>query len=87
MSKQVMHTPGPWAFCNDTLCQANGNYLHLGKWVESPGLGRAAEANKRLIAAAPELLAVLKDVASIPALQNAPVMERIRKVIAKAESC
>lgn len=32
-----------------------------------------------------ELLAVLKDAATIPALQNAPIMGRIRKVIAKAE--
>lgn len=57
----MQHTPGPWAFCNDTLCQANGKYLHLGKWTESCGLGKAAEANKRLIEAAPALLDALLD--------------------------
>jgi hypothetical protein len=54
------HTPGPWAFCNHTLCQANGKFLHLGEWRESPGLGSAAAANMRLIAAAPDLLAALQ---------------------------
>lgn len=53
-------TPGPWAFCNDTLCQATGSFLHLGTFIESPGLGYTAEANKNLIAAAPEMAAALK---------------------------
>ena len=59
-TEMIKHTPGPWAFCNDTLCAAHGNYMHLGKWVESPGLGKAAEPNKRLIESAPELLAALQ---------------------------
>lgn len=56
------HTPGPWAFFNETLCQAHGKYVHLGEWRESPGLGHAANANARLIEAAPELLAALQAV-------------------------
>ena len=55
------HTPGPWAFCNHTLCQANGKFLHLGEWRESSGLGSAAAANMRLIETAPDLLAALTD--------------------------
>lgn len=58
MNKQ--HTPGPWAWRNDTLCQATGNFLHLGKWIESPGLKGAGKGNKELIAAAPELLDALE---------------------------
>jgi len=54
------HTPGPWAFCNETLCQAHGNYKHLGKYTEAPGLKGEAEANKSLIAATPDLLAALE---------------------------
>ena len=53
------HTSGPWAFCNDTLCQATGNYLHLGKWIDSPGLGKSTAANRRLIESAPDLLSAL----------------------------
>lgn len=56
----MKHTPGPWAFCNDTLCQANGKYLHIGKWTESCGLGKAAESNKRLIEAAPDMIEALQ---------------------------
>ncbi len=63
------HTPGPWAFCNETLCQATGNYLHLGKWIGSPGLGKATAANRKLIAAAPDLLDALNDAQQ--ALNNA----------------
>lgn len=54
------HTPGPWKFCNDTLCQATGNYLHLGTFVDSPGLGHATKANRSLIESAPDLLAALE---------------------------
>ena len=58
---EAKHTPGPWSFCNNTLCQANGNYLHLGTWSESSGLGKMAQANARLIAAAPDLLDALQN--------------------------
>lgn len=82
---KAQHTPGPWAFCNHTLCQATGNYLHLGKFVESPGLGGQAGANRRLIAAAPELLAALQWVmAGVAGCQKNPEYEAARAAIAKA---
>lgn len=80
------HTPGPWAFCNDTLCQANGKYLHLGVWQESNGIGKAAEANKRLIAAAPDLLAALEMVVRGYGVtfQDAAIRDAASAAIAKA---
>jgi len=66
------HTPSPWKFCNDTLCQATGNYLHLGTFVDSPGLGHATKANRSLIESAPDLL---------EALENAiPIIDAYRRV-------
>jgi hypothetical protein len=38
-----------------------GSGLHIAKYEEAPGLGYAAEANARLIAAAPDLLEAIED--------------------------
>jgi hypothetical protein len=53
------HTPGPWKFIPGNVLVAGKNGLHLGTFSESCGLGDAAEANKALIAAAPDLLDAL----------------------------
>jgi len=47
------HTPGPWHWSNETL-MAGPDAIHLLYTQEAPGLGSAADANARLIAAAPE---------------------------------
>lgn len=52
------HTPGPWVIKDGILKSENG--YHLYSLEERPGLGHAAEANARLIAAAPELLESLE---------------------------
>jgi hypothetical protein len=52
------HTPGPWGFVGEILTGPRG--LKLGTFSEGPGLGYAADANARLIAAAPELLEALQ---------------------------
>lgn len=57
----MSHTPGPWAFLDCALVQDTGNRLHLGVFHEAPGLGRAAPANARLIAAAPSMLFALRE--------------------------
>lgn len=54
-----LHTPGPWhVYSRNSLCveSATGN-------IALVNLARASEADARLIAAAPDLLAALKDLA------------------------
>lgn len=81
----AQHTPGPWAFIGSTLVQDSGNRLHLGKFTEAPGLRQAAEANARLIAAAPELLEALQAIIGHDAhLLNPWRVEAARAAIAKA---
>ena len=50
------HTPGPWAWIGKKLV-AGKNQTHLLEMIEAPGMGRAAEPNRALIAAAPDMLA------------------------------
>ena len=53
------HTPGPW-----TVVPANGAMGNVGFCVKSGSsdlIVKGSEANARLIAAAPELLAMAKD--------------------------
>lgn len=55
------HTPGPWHFSHDGTLKAGERGTHLGTFSEAVGLGHAAAANRALIAAAPELVAALRD--------------------------
>lgn len=59
----MKHTPGPWAFdkFGSGRLQAGKNGLYLGTFSESCGLGNAAEANKSLIVAAPDMLDALRE--------------------------
>lgn len=50
------HTPGPWAANPDGLIHAGKNRLHIAQ-AATIGMGHAAAANARLMAAAPDLLA------------------------------
>jgi hypothetical protein len=45
---------------NNTLVQDSRNCMHLGDFIEAPGLGYAAEANMQLIESAPLLLMALE---------------------------
>lgn len=89
----VQHTPGPWEFDGvDTVGSAlanadvatliavrDTNYTHGGKWNTD-----AMEANGRLIAAAPDLYAALKEILAITD-RNHVVWSAARAAICKVE--
>ena len=54
------HTPGPWRINEYGQLLAGKNGIHLFHLVPSPGLGFAQDANAYVIAAAPEMLALLE---------------------------
>ena len=56
---QSAHTPGPWTLQNGTVLGADG----VGVTRPFERFDGAASANARLIAAAPELLAALQEIA------------------------
>ena len=53
------HTPGPWATDTNGLITAGPNRLHIAQTAVT-GMGRAAELNANLLAAAPDMLQALK---------------------------
>lgn len=81
------HTPGPWAANPDGLIHAGKNRLHIAQ-AATIGMGHAAAANARLMAAAPDLLAALQKL--VRAIDRAPanfadgLADQAREVIAKA---
>lgn len=94
----AQHTPGPWR-ANSSLIEGPQMALQIAS-VSRPKLGHAprsddeARANAALIAAAPDLLAALKDAARIleavrfsAGLGKTQIerMERAKATIAKAE--
>ena len=98
MSIDSQHTPGPWNIRGDAY-QIVANYdadTHEGSWREhydvictfedefgEPAL--EARANARLIAAAPDLLALVREVLSDELASLAPgTIERAEAAIAKA---
>ncbi len=56
---EMQHTPGPWAADQFGLVTAGKNRLHIAQAMTT-GMGKAADANAALIAAAPELLKALE---------------------------
>lgn len=54
-----MHTPGPWTATPSGLITAGPQGLHIAQ-AATTGMGHAADANARLLAAAPELLEALQ---------------------------
>jgi hypothetical protein len=93
------HTPGPWTHQADSTFSTLGDRRLVGANLISPGivfggLGPETDANARLIAAAPELLAALKLAEPIVALaygrnpqypSNSHALTNVRDAIAKAE--
>ena len=52
------HTPGPWKYQMQRIHSANGFVKYASPWLEDAWEGdKEAEANMRLMAAAPDLLA------------------------------
>lgn len=81
------HTPGPWAANPDGLIHAGKNRLHIAQ-AATIGMGHAAAANARLMAAAPDLIAALTHALdrfeSIPAHQDEAGIYRHAATIARA---
>ncbi|HUT57335.1 MAG TPA: hypothetical protein VNA25_05620 [Phycisphaerae bacterium] len=77
------HTPGPWEWWPGTLggvvSERNGNHIAV------PARGMRREANARLIAAAPELLDMLKTIENDAGQVPEWLWGRIQDVIEKAE--
>lgn len=81
------HTPGPWVWreslSGKTLESAHGTVIDSAPYEGMWFAGDCAEADQRLIAAAPELLYILERIVSaddLPPIQSA----QAREVIAKA---
>ena len=75
------HTPGPWSI-NGNKIDGNGYHIvSVNSHRTSDG-----EANARLIAAAPELLEIVKSILADDMMQYLPAeyIEKIRSSIAKA---
>jgi hypothetical protein len=53
------HTPGPWAYDTNGLITAGPRRLHIAQTAVT-GMGRAAELNARVLAAAPDMLQALQ---------------------------
>jgi hypothetical protein len=53
------HTAGPWTANESGLIGAGPQFLHIAQTVTT-GMGHAAAANARVLAAAPEMLQALK---------------------------
>jgi hypothetical protein len=84
---KTTYTPGPWRIGEDDVIVAGPRGLHIAK-VEITGMGYAADANARLIAAAPELLACLDCLVSVCENEGFPflglILPKAREAIAKA---
>lgn len=110
MATETKHTPGPWAICTwashmplsgwpSEVCaddgEGDGATICMFYRVDLYDFDRAAvEANARLIAAAPDLLAALEEAITLVEFfhgvpgwteyQSSPEMKRLRAAIAKA---
>ena len=91
LSSTAAHTPGPWAVDgagrHAIVRGADLTIVAVRHRLE----GRTHEANARLIAAAPDMLALLREIVADPLCQKgAPAgvghLERAAALVAKAES-
>jgi len=90
--KQVTHTPGPWAIEDCTPGESTG--LRFAINSENNVIARTtdgwkeAQANARLIAAAPELLEQCKFLEKLLAMihhESSPMLADLRAILAKVE--
>lgn len=73
-----MHTPGPWTANPDGLIHAGKNRLHIAQ-AANTGMGHAAAANARLMAAAPDMLAALQSILNIALVDAGPWSKTIQQ--------
>lgn len=78
------HTPGPWE-CSGIAIMAGGHCIATCDTEAANTSDKINKANARLIAAAPDLLALVQEVLSDELASLAPgTIERARAAIAKA---
>ena len=85
---ETKHTPGPWLFNEKTYAIENKYETVLAKIPDDTlAFGSAIIANARLIASAPELLEVCKDIIGMDREYHIPteLVEKLSKAISKAE--
>lgn len=92
MIETVKHTPGPWVMDRSlrTAINAGNKHVAMVNFYNSPTeatrvIGDEHEANARLIAASPELLAMLKVAQLWLDVDGRFDMQGINAAIAKAE--
>jgi hypothetical protein len=84
----MTHTPGPWVVSNDTIGSDHGDIARIH--YQSSRTARGWE-DRFVIAAAPEMLAALKEIVAYDEGSNDPedygyeVLVRCKTAIAKAE--
>lgn len=85
MSQQPEHTPGPWTYGDDGI--SGCSFVPEPPTADTPhGLGLRLEADARLIAAAPDLLAALRAICEAgDAIEVMNALPTARAAIAKAE--
>lgn len=81
MSKETKHTPGPWGLEKHSLHIMSNDKIICTIWQDTPGFGHpihralpveAADANARLIVAAPEMLKAINGAIKIKELWTIP---------------
>lgn len=81
------HTPAPWSADAAGLITAGPNRLHIAQTVTT-GMGHAADANARLLAAAPELYTALRGMLQLFAdtqeMEDYETVQAARAAIANA---
>ena len=91
--ERATHTHGPWEAhnCEVTTQQINGRSYRRIAAIQDYGVGSLKdidEANAKLIAAAPELLAALQNILRVQSRDSIPfpliALEKARAAIAKA---
>lgn len=77
------HTPGPWEYFQGCICFGSPEDRRI---IVGTDIARVPEADSILMAAAPELLASLKEVLADASWElERPIIKRAEAVIAKAE--
>lgn len=78
------HTPGPWKVVNrghSPSAWIIGNGFYLAEMQNDAKANEQVNADARLIAAAPELLAALKDLARVVShIQDTPLADKLKYV-------
>ena len=78
--KNATHTPGPWGYSEGEIYRGNNPIASV-----IPSFTAEDEANARLIAAAPEMLEVLREIEMLMPHSKAVKHSGLREVLAKVD--